>query len=465
MKSGAGSSLRAGGCLIAILALIVVLASVSLFYRPPAPPPATPYAGEDDGDGAAATAVRPGIRGIAVSPDGTLVAYGGEESRDGRFIVQVRRIEDGRFADRETPAKAIGAHAGPIRAIRFLPGTRDQILTASEDGTIGWWNVETGEKVAAPTPPPGPVAASAGSDARAGGGVAAPGGAAGTGGRGLLALDVSPDGRHVAAGGWSGDILIWDMANPSAPPAVLPATPRPPGADLKTLFPTGHVDEIRTLLFVPGDPPMLLSGGGEGLVVGWDPVLKRPGRAVTLEGKGLSVRDLLMRQIEAGRDKQFAVVAFLASPGRSGVLASDFRGCVYLLETQGPCRGWWLGDAAPGTPPACARPVLKRERFCPPLDSEGKGPTGANLGLAEYPGLGGGFVGIAWNERMRVFRATDVDQWREFEGSARRREWMCGYSAGPGGRFIVTGGQAGYLRLYLLRGEASSPEIVFGDEI
>ena len=439
---GLGATLRTGGCLIAILVLMVILAGVALLYRPPKPPERT--AGPESADAAGDVAPElPAIHALALSPDATLIAHGGEEKSGSRNVISFRRIDaaERKFLDREVPLRVIEAHADAIRALRFRPGTKE-ILSASLDGTVGRWNFETGEALGTLEPPWKPDDV-----------------------RGLLSLEVSADGRLVAAAGWTGDIFVWDLAQPSVPPAVLAATRPPWPKDPKEILPAGHLEDVRSLRFLQADPPMLLSGGAEGLVALWNVTERRATRIVAMEGKTPNVRDLLMRQLGAARDRDFLITALLPVPERQGFLAADFRGCVYQLTTEGSCRDWWLGTEIANGATTCVRPILDKRDFCVPFDRPLDAANEAFLGLAPYTDLAQGWVGIAWNERLRVFRAADQKPWRVFEGAVRRREWMCAYDAAPAAKFLVAAGQAGHLRLYGYFGPATSPDIRLADEL
>ena len=437
VKSG-GVSLRTGGCLIAILVLLVVLAGFALFYSPPRPRPPTSPAGQSADGGAAAAVELPTIGALTLSPDGSLLAYGGDETRNGRHIVRLVRLRERKFVDRQAPFQVLEAHTERIAALRFRPDGRE-LFSASQDGTVGWWRAEGGERVGELIPPgdPGEL-------------------------RGLLALTISPTGRWLAAGGWSGDVFVWDLGAP-ATPIVLPGRRGPWEVDPKKILPTGHVEEVRTLLFDDIDPPLLFSGGGEGLVIGWNVAERRVGRVVSVDGKTPNVRDLLMRQFDAGRDGDFAILAALAEPARGGLLLSDYRSCVYFVTTRGPCRDWWLGATTPAT--ACIRPLLDGKKFCTPLERPAGDASGAFFGLTDYRGFEGGFLGVGGNEQFRLFRAGDKLPWREFAGSAGRRERMSGFAAYPAGGFLVTGDRSGQLRIYELGSDPISPDILMSDHL
>jgi hypothetical protein len=170
-----------------------------------------------------------------------------------------------------------------------------------------------------------------------------------------------------------------------------------------------------------------------------------------------------MREVQFSRDEDFAVLALLASSARQGLLAADYRGCVYLLSTAGPCGEWWRGREFPATP-TCIHPLLDRKKYCVPFERRVEDVEASFMGLLEVPGLAGGFAGISWNQRFLVFRSGDAVPWRQFESSAPR-EWMGGFDVSPAARLVVTGGQSGRLRLYSLEGRPSAPDVRRVDEI
>jgi hypothetical protein len=435
------SMLRTGGCLLALLGFLVILIGVAIFYQPPKPPQVAGAAAGIDA-GAALAVPPPAIRAAALSPDGSVLAYGGNATKNGRYTIELRRIADQRFVDRDAPLRTVAAHDGRVSAIRFRPDGRE-FLSASQDGTVGRWRVEDGGQLALLVPP--------GDRTKLGDR------------RSLLTLAVSPDGRMVASGGWTGDVYVWDLGQPGAPPVVLPGRPWPWETDPKTIVPTGHVEEVRTLAWAPGDPALLFSGGGEGLVIGWNLAQRKAGRVVSMDGKTPNIRDLMMRQYEKARDTEFAIVCALAAPVRNGLFVADSRGCVYLLTTVGPCRDWWLGGASPGT--GCLRPLLDPRKICTPLDRPPGEAAAGFVALTVYPGIEGGFLGITVEERFRLFRPGDGLPWREFDGSRTRGEGIGAFAAsGPAGLALI-GTRLGRLRLYGFAPDPQMPDVRLLDRL
>ena len=305
--------------------------------------------------------------------------------------------------------------------VRFRPGDRE-LLSTSLDGTVGWWQVDW-ERIAILK------RRCSGRD------------------EGTPEAAISSDGRFLAAG-WS-ETSTWDL-DPGAAATVVGRDSHPQLADPKDDRPSGLLEEVRSLVFVAGTPPLLVAGGGDGLLVVFDVASRKVGRVVTLDGKQPSIRDVTMRQWETQRDHDFSINALLDAPARDGVLAADYRGCIYEIATEGPCRSWWLGGEVPDGPKNCIKPLLDKKQFCIPPENPSNPGGAAFAGLVEYPRLPQGYISIAWNDRFRVFRPTDREPWRVFEGGMRQGDKMCTYAAAPEQGLVATGGLAG--RRAALRG-------------
>ena len=441
-RTGRGAVLGAlgkGGCLLGLLAILAILAVFVAFYRPASPTAAGSRAYDDSS--ADEPQERPPVRAVAFAGNGQLLAYGGDELVDSHGVIRIVRIADHKFIDRDQPLRTIAAHSAPVTGLRFRPGDRE-LLSTSLDGTVGWWQVETGERFAILETPGVPDET-----------------------KGLLKLAISSDGRFLAAGGWSGDIYLWDLSDPGAAATVVGRDSHPQLADPKDDRPSGLLEEVRSLVFVAGTPPLLVAGGGDGLLVVFDVASRKVGRVVTLDGKQPSIRDVTMRQWETQRDHDFSINALLDAPARDGVLAADYRGCIYEIATEGPCRSWWLGGEVPDGPKNCIKPLLDKKQFCIPPENPSNPGGAAFAGLVEYPRLPQGYISIAWNDRFRVFRPTDREPWRVFEGGMRQGDKMCTYAAAPEQGLVATGGLAGRVQLYEVSGDAASPDIHLCDSL
>jgi WD40 repeat protein len=169
---------------------------------------------------------------------------------------------------RDNPVKlvrSIDAHQGPVESLAFLANGA-QLASASEDGAIKIWDVQSGKLVrtlqghrrsvhAIAVSPDGRLLVSAGNESelllwdpqsgkRTGSLVGHD--------HDVYAMAFSPDGRLLASGGRDRTIILWDMNK------------RRPARKLE-----GHEDLVLTLAFSPNGK-WLLSGGKNGELKRWD---------------------------------------------------------------------------------------------------------------------------------------------------------------------------------------------------
>jgi WD40 repeat protein len=115
------------------------------------------------------------VRSAAFSPDGNLIATG----HFGKYVTLLWDAKTGKAVPRP---KTFGVHTGTVRSVAF---SGKLIMTASADGSIKFWNVETGELM---------PHMSIGSEDRTGP---------------YRSALFSPDGMHVVTATDQGDVRLW----------------------------------------------------------------------------------------------------------------------------------------------------------------------------------------------------------------------------------------------------------------
>jgi eukaryotic-like serine/threonine-protein kinase len=117
-----------------------------------------------------------GIRGVAFSPDGRMLAAANEDGTIGFFEVATG-----------APLPPLRGHTCKVRSVAFHPlGTR--LASASADRTVKVWDLTTGKEVFSREGHPGTHAGASG-------------------------VAFSPDGRLLAAGDKDDSVVIWDATN------------------------------------------------------------------------------------------------------------------------------------------------------------------------------------------------------------------------------------------------------------
>jgi len=207
----------------------------------------------------------PWVRSVAYSPDGRILAWGGDDGE--AYLGRAARPPDAGRTQASLaagPRQRLKRHGKPVRAVAFSPdGTR--LATASEDGTVRHWDTITGAEV-------GPT-------------IRTPW---------ALAIAYTPDGRRLATGGSDGRVRIWDAVSgrqltqqPSRAYWVRAVSFSPDGALLASggddgmvrlwngitgeelaLLP-GHTQAVACVAFSP-DGTRLASGGQDGTIRIWD---------------------------------------------------------------------------------------------------------------------------------------------------------------------------------------------------
>jgi WD40 repeat protein/serine/threonine protein kinase len=161
---------------------------------------------------------------VAFSPDGTKVISGGEaEGSPTGTRAELWDIGAGRHRH----VRSFAGHGGAVAGAAFSPRDGRTVLTASHDGTIRLWDVETGSEI---TPP---------------------GGFRGHTGK-VNCVGFSPDGATAVSAGFDGNVFLWDVAS---------------GTRVGLL--KGHTDWVWRAAFSP-DGRRVVSGSKDGTVRVWE---------------------------------------------------------------------------------------------------------------------------------------------------------------------------------------------------
>ena len=148
---------------------------------------------------------------VAVSPNGTTIASGGD---DGAILLWD-------LVTRKLLAGPLVGHSGPVNDIAFSPDGK-LLASAGDDGLIILWDVASGKPFGRPL-----VATTSP----------------------IKSISFSPDGELLTSGDQNGDLILWDLA-----------TRRPVGSPLN-----GHMGQIYKVAFSPTGN-LVASGDEDGTI-------------------------------------------------------------------------------------------------------------------------------------------------------------------------------------------------------
>ena len=168
-----------------------------------------------------------GVRALAVSPDGRLIASGGPDG-----VVRLWNL------DTHAPVAALGGHDGPVTGLSFFPDSR-HLVSAGHDGSLRIWAID-------------PASASAESEPIA------------LGAGAIREVQISPDGTSIAAACQDGTIRLVDPAGQAASE----------GSSREAIL-RGHGGPVSCLAFSPSGR-WLVSGSNDLSIRFWHVPSARP---------------------------------------------------------------------------------------------------------------------------------------------------------------------------------------------
>jgi len=391
----------------------------------------------------AATAVVGGVRGVAFSPVGKLLA-----SADADGTVRLWNLVTG-----QPVGASLRTDTGWVSGVAFSPDGK-LLASADDDGTVRLWDPATGQPVGAPLPadtggsvngvafsPDGTLLASADDDGTVrlwdpatGQPVGAPL-PADTGGS-VNGVAFSPDGKLLASADADGNVRLWN-----------PLTGRPVGASL----PADTGGGVSGVAFSP-DGKLLASADADGTVRLWDPVTGQPVGAPLPADTGGGVNG----------------VAF--SPDGKLLASADDDGTVRLWD---PVTGQPVGAPLPADTATFPRGAVSAVAFSPDgkllasADADGTvrlwdPVTGQPVGAPLPADTGGAVNGVAFSPDGELLASADQDGavrlWDPATGqpvgaplpadTGHNNGGVSGVAFSPDGKLLASAGADGAVRLW-----------------
>jgi WD40 repeat protein len=368
---------------------------------------------------------------VALSPDGTILATGGQ---DGNV-----RLWD--VATQQEIGAPMSSGLEPVETVAFNRGGT-MLAAASSGGTIQLWNVTTRQETGT-TMVAGPASA------------------------GVLAF--SPDGKLLAAGSQDGDVRLWDVATQSQPgltmttgAAITDMSFSADGTTLATAGSSGGAElwavatqkqtgaplgtaGVSTLAFGAG---LLATGRGDGTIDLWDPdrfhqssapvatgPVKQDGHAAAAfgaRGDVLTVSEgrdrIRVRNAVTGQPAGPAIAIHQAATGFA--LSPDGKTLAVGgdgLQLWSTATGQRIGAALPGT------------------GSAGSGSAGSgSAGSAAFSPDGTLVAAVGADGTAQVWNVATQEE----SGAAVNVGRAQALALGPGGRTLATAGADGRVRLW-----------------